>query len=36
MERLGIKVAFSLDEHFVQYGKFLVLPLQGATLPENG
>jgi len=36
MERLGIKVAFSLDEYFVQYGKFLVLPLQGATLPENG
>ena len=35
MERLGIKVAFSLDEHFVQYGKFLVLPLQGTTLPKD-
>ncbi|MFA0761376.1 MAG: hypothetical protein HZLCBSQH_001482 [Candidatus Fervidibacterota bacterium] len=36
MEQLGIKGAFALDEHFVQYDSFLVLPLQGATLPENG
>jgi predicted nucleic acid-binding protein len=36
MEQLGIKGAFALDEHFAQYGSFLVLPLQGATLPENG
>lgn len=26
MERLGIKEAFSLDEHFRQYGKFIVRP----------
>lgn len=35
MERLNIYIAFSLDEHFVQYGRFLVLPLQGEQLPEQ-
>jgi len=28
MERLGISLALSLDEHFVQFGKFTVVPLQ--------
>jgi predicted nucleic acid-binding protein len=32
MERLNIHIAFALDEHFVQYGRFLVLPLQGDRL----
>lgn len=26
MERLGIKTAFAFDEHFIQYGKFTVVP----------
>jgi predicted nucleic acid-binding protein len=34
MERLNIHIAFALDEHFVQYGRFLVLPLHGEQLPE--
>ena len=33
MERLGITTALSLDVHFVQYGRFLVLPLEGDRLP---
>jgi len=32
MERLGITVALSLDEHFVQFGKFTVVPLQTEKL----
>jgi len=32
MERLGITVALSLDEHFVQFGKFTVVPLQTESL----
>jgi len=32
-ERLGITTALSLDTHFVQYGRFLVLPLEGERLP---
>ena len=35
MERLNMRVALSADEHFVQYGKFIVLPLVGTELPEN-
>ena len=35
MERLEMRVALSADEHFVQYGKFIVLPLMGTELPEN-
>ena len=34
MERLGITVALSLDEHFVQFGKFKVVPLQAKQLGE--
>ena len=26
MERLGIKIAFAFDDHFTQYGKFIVVP----------
>ena len=26
MERLGIKTAFVFDDHFAQYGKFIVVP----------
>jgi uncharacterized protein len=26
MERLGIETAFAFDDHFVQYGKFIVVP----------
>lgn len=26
MERLGIKAAFAFDEHFIQYGRFTVVP----------
>jgi predicted nucleic acid-binding protein len=26
MERLGIKTAFVFDDHFMQYGKFIVVP----------
>lgn len=26
MERLGIKTAFAFDDHFTQYGKFIVVP----------
>ena len=26
MERLGIHAVFAFDDHFIQYGKFLVLP----------
>jgi len=26
MERLGIQTVFSLDAHFLQYGRFIVLP----------
>jgi len=26
MERLGIKTVFAFDEHFEQYGKFIVVP----------
>ncbi len=33
MERFGITVALSVDQHFVQYSKFLVLPLMGTQLP---
>ena len=36
MERLGITVALSLDEHFVQFGKFTVVPLQTEKLGEVG
>jgi predicted nucleic acid-binding protein len=32
MGRLGITVALSLDEHFVQFGKFTVVPLQTEKL----
>ena len=32
MERLGITVTLSLDEHFVQFGKFTVVPLQTERL----
>lgn len=32
MERLGIVTALALDIHFVQYGRFLVLPLEGDRL----
>ena len=32
MERLNIYIAFALDEHFVQYGRFLVLPLHREEL----
>ncbi|MBI4531232.1 MAG: type II toxin-antitoxin system VapC family toxin [Candidatus Latescibacteria bacterium] len=32
MERLGMTIVLSVDEHFVQYGKFWVLPLQGRQL----
>ena len=35
MERLNIHIAFALDEHFVQYGRFLVLPLQREQLFEE-
>jgi predicted nucleic acid-binding protein len=35
MERLDMRVALSADEHFVQYGKFIVLPLMGTELPDN-
>ncbi len=34
MERLNTHIAFALDKHFVQYGRFLVLPLQGEQLLE--
>ncbi len=34
MERLGISVALSLDEHFVQFGKFTVVPLQSERLSD--
>ncbi|MBM3241804.1 PIN domain-containing protein [Candidatus Poribacteria bacterium] len=34
MERLNVHIAFALDEHFVQYGGFLVLPLHGEQLLE--
>ena len=33
MERLNITVALSLDEPFVQFSKFTVVPLQISTLP---
>lgn len=26
MERFGIRTAFSLDEHFEQYGRFIIVP----------
>lgn len=26
MERLGINTAFAFDDHFIQYGKFIVVP----------
>jgi uncharacterized protein len=26
MKRLGIETAFAFDDHFVQYGKFIVVP----------
>ncbi len=26
MERLGIDTAFAFDDHFIQYGKFIVVP----------
>ncbi len=32
MERLCISLALSLDEHFVQFGKFTVVPLQAEKL----
>jgi len=32
IERLNIHIAFA---HFVQYGRFLVLPLHGERLPEE-
>lgn len=32
MERLSISLAVSLDEHFVQFGKFKVVPLQAEKL----
>lgn len=34
MARLNIRIAFALDEHFAQYGGFLVLPLQDEQLYE--
>jgi len=36
MERLGTTFALSLDEHFVQFGKFTVIPLQTEKLSEAG
>jgi predicted nucleic acid-binding protein len=32
MERLGVTVTLSVDAHFVQYGKFVALPLMGMKL----
>jgi len=28
MERIGITEVFAFDEHFTQYGSFVVLPLE--------
>ena len=33
METHGVTIAFSLDSHFQQYGRFIVLPLSGDRLP---
>jgi len=32
MERMGITGAFAFDEHFTQYGSFIVLPLMSTRL----
>ncbi len=32
MERMGITEAFAFDEHFKQYGSFIVLPLMSTRL----
>jgi len=26
MERLGLTIVFAFDEHFAQYGKFVIVP----------
>lgn len=35
MARLGITMCLSTDAHFVQYGRFLVLPLSATSFPRD-